>query len=104
MVLTPLLAAPPRRHGLDGDHVTPDDDASNMLLIKHRLDTLDRRLERMEGSISTLQFPSLALYESEQRAQNQRIDAAWTLSMWALGLVCALVVGAIITAIATAVG
>lgn len=84
--------------------MTPQPEETNMGTILYRLDTLDKRLERMEGSITTLQYPSLALYNSEQQAQNERIATAVTLAMWALGLVCALVVGAVVTAIATVIG
>lgn len=83
--------------------MTPPDEP-NMGTVVYRLDLLDKRLERMEGNITTLQYPSLALYHSEQTAQNDRIATAVTLAMWALGLVCALVLGAVVTAIATVVG
>ena len=84
--------------------MTPPTEETNMGTILYRLDTLDKRLERMEGNITTLQYPSLALYNSEQSAQNERNATAVTLAMWALGLVCALVVGAVVTAIATVIG
>lgn len=91
---------------LEEYHMTPPDpdEPTNLSTILYRLTVVDKRLERMETSLTTLQFPSLDLYRSEQSAQNERIATAVTLSMWALGVVCILVIGAIITAIVAAIG
>lgn len=64
--------------------------------ILYRLDTMDKRLERMEGSVERLAFVSLDLYRSEQKAQDDRIEAAVKLAMWSLGLVCSTVIVAIV--------
>lgn len=92
--------------------MTPPDEAeANMGTILYRLNQIDAnfariegRFDRMEGGIRSLSFVGVELYKSEQTAQDQRIAGAWTLAMWALGLVCALVLGAVVTAIATVVG
>lgn len=67
-----------------------------MATILYRLDAMDKRLERMEGSVERLAFVSVDLYRSEQAGQNERIDSAVKLAMWALGLVCSLVVSALL--------
>lgn len=67
-----------------------------MATIAWRLDQMDKRLERMEGSVERLAFVSLDLYRSEQANQNERIDSAVKLAMWALGLVCSLTVAALL--------
>lgn len=40
------------------------------------------------------------LYDSEQGAQNDRIDSAVKLAMWSLALVCTLVLGSLVTLLA----
>jgi hypothetical protein len=76
--------------------MTPSAEESNLATILYRLDSLDKRLERMEGSVERLAFVSLDLYRSEQSAQNERIDSAVKLAMWALGLVCSVVVAGLL--------
>ena len=76
--------------------MTASAEESNLATILYRLDTLDKRLERMEGSVERLAFVGLDLYRSEQGAQNERIDSAVKLAMWALGLVCSLVISGLL--------
>lgn len=83
-------------------------DEPNMGTILYRLDQIDTRFDRvearfdrMDGNIRSLTFVGVELYKSEQAAQDGKIATAVTLSMWALGLVCALVLGCVVTAIAT---
>lgn len=81
----------------------PEEGESNLQTILYRLNSMDKhlerlegRLDRIEGGMATLQFVGVALYASEQKAQDDRIDAAAKLAMWALGLVCSLTISAII--------
>ena len=74
--------------------MSPDDQLGTIL---YRLDAMDKRLERMEGSVERLAFVGLDLYRSEQKAQDDRIESSVRLSMWALGLVCTVTIAAIVT-------
>jgi hypothetical protein len=75
--------------------VTPADEP-NLGTILYRLDTMDKRLERMEGSVDRLAFVGVDLYKSEQKSQDDRIESAVKLAMWSLGLVCSLAISALI--------
>lgn len=67
--------------------------------IDGRFERMERRFEMVQSDIKSLQYVHQDTYRDKVAAQDERIRTAVQLSMWALGLVCALVVGAIITAI-----
>jgi hypothetical protein len=117
----PRATTTPRRTGPDGDDMTPVDEPDVNRLgwevaalqervkafeakIDHGFASVEARFDRLSTKMDQLTFVGVELYKSEQASQDARIASAVTLAMWALGLVCALVLGAVVTAIATVVG
>lgn len=56
---------------------------------------IDNRFESLQGDVRSLGFVSKELYLSEQAAQDARIEAVRTITMWTLGLLITAIIGAI---------
>lgn len=72
---------------------------------------MDSGLARLGSKIDALGFVRSDVYMAERKADereiaalNQRVDETDRRAMWAIGLVCAVTIGAIITAILTTAG
>ena len=72
---------------------------------------IDARLVGLSAKIDALGFVRADVYLAERKADereiaalHQRVDETDKRAMWAIGLVCAVTIGAIITAILTTAG
>jgi hypothetical protein len=94
--------------------MSPEPDGG-MAHIGWRMEELEKRVERMgeqiesrlsglSAKIDQLGFVRSDVYLAERKADERELDEVDKRAMWAIGLVCAVTIGAIITAILSTAG
>lgn len=95
--------------GTADDRRRLNDDA-NMAVIEHRLTSLEYKVDNGFQSLhetiiaTSTTFVRLDLYLAQREGDREDIDRAIKIAMWALGLICATVIGAILVGVMGAAG